>query len=330
MQKVTLSVGDEFKIPKGLLKDDPAYNEIVLREGSRIADNNEDYERGRMNVMEQYHAELEKQKKEWTTSYQKKERELDSLNVKMNKLQESLAERVKVIDELKEEASKYKSYIAELETVQSCTPFLDKGLVGEANLIELANEYLPEFKHTNTSTIPHSGDMMSTGKGIPKNIIWDSKNKKRKPGKEDIEKLDRDMEVQNSTGGILVSWEAGAGSAIEMINGDTERPIMLVQGVKNAPWLLATGFYAFIHLLQDRAVSKKRSYEQQLWEGFVSRITTIVKNDLNAGLSNWRKTVNSANAGLKHFQNTIMKKMNEELKSYRELEGPKNKKSRRK
>jgi hypothetical protein len=310
-REIVLNVSIDFDVPAKLSEGDISYNEIVLREGCRVADNvHEEYHRGHLDATDAYQKTIENLKSE---NYRLEQVHSETLHAELRRQR---CTHDKMVKEIQEEMCALREENAELKTMKSCSPYIDKGKLGEVELLAGLNTFLPEYNHEDTSSQNHAGDARTTGPGIATNILYDSKYKSTKPRRCDYEKLDRDMEEQNSVVGIMV-WRNDeiVSSPILLTHVDTKRPIITVRITKETPWMVAVGFYVAKAIVENQG-GRKRSYDETRLEDFVNNMNTLVKNELEAGLSHWRKVFNSVKAGKKHYEMKILTKMRDEVSSY--------------
>ena len=108
---------------------------------------------------------------------------------------------------------------------------------------------------------------------------------------------------------------SSSSSPIFLTHVDTKRPIVTVKITKETPWMLAVAFYVAKALVENQG-NRKRSYDETRLEDFMNNMNTLVKNELEAGLSHWRKVFNSVKAGKEHYEMNILKKIRDEVTSY--------------
>ena len=292
----------DFDVPAKLLQGDASYNELVLREGSKVADNvSDEYHRGHLDAIQAQQSTINKLKEDM---HRMKESSTEQLHVKMEKARNA---HDKHIQELQRDMKALQEENTHLKTLNSCAPYVDKGKYGEMNLMDSLQTFLPEYHHEETSSQDHHGDAVTTGSGINTNIIYDSKNKKRKPEQRDYQKLFRDAQEQKSCVAIMVWFnddENYSGPLIYVSHEDTNIPIVTVRVTKDAPWLIAAAFHVAKNYVN--VVKRKRTHDQAKLEDFVRNINTFIKDDIQTGLTHWRNAVNTIQAGKEHYQQKIM------------------------
>ena len=300
-REVALIVSLDFDVPTKLLRGDASYNELVLREGSKVAENvSEEYHRGHLEATQAQQSTIDKLKEE---NHRMKQSNMEKTYAELEKMKKA---HDKQLQELQKTMETLQQENTQLKTLSSCAPYIDKGKYGEMNLMDSLDTFLPEYHHEETSTQDHHGDAVTTGSGINTNIIYDSKFRKRKPEHRDYQKLFRDAQEQNSCAAIMVWFnddENYSGPLIYVSYEDTNIPIITVRVTKNSPWIIAAAFHVAMNYVNSK---RKRTHDQTKLDDFISNINTFIKNDIQTGLFNWRNVVNTAQAGKEHYEKKIM------------------------
>lgn len=301
-REIALIVSLDFDVPTKLLQGDASYNELVLREGSKVAENvSEEYHRGRLEATQAQQSIINKLKEDL---HQMKESNTKEVYAMVEKAKNAHDKQLQEI-QMKMEALQQEN--TELKTLKSCAPYVDKGKYGEMNLMESLHTYLPEYHHEETSSQDHYGDAITTGAGINTNIIYDSKFRKRKPEHRDYQKLFRDAQERKSCVAIMVWFndeESYSGPLIYVSYEDTNIPIVTVRVTKDSPWLIAAAFHVAKNYVN--IIRRKRTHDQTKLDDFIGNINTFIKNDIQTGLAHWRNVVNTAQTGKEHYQKKIV------------------------